>query len=389
MNERKKQDPSMEYSKQDEDTCEQVGESGDDGRSVPQNRRQLPALGPSGGNGSGKSFRRQSPVKQAITVSRIIGDISGETVLDNAKKLPYSPESRNQSPNFWRSSQTPQQKDTMGKSLSNGHKNPDLNAKENFHDKRGDRFEPLNLGVNLRDSSQSNIESLKKGDNPMELEASQGDIQMGGGPGQGIVSSIESNPLVAISIDGPDIQDIPVRSKWEVGHELDVGPKTKKASFSLDWATAAERVQLKDWVDSTGRRRLEVPMLGDESQVNRGPIKIFQSPDPDEALATPLLENTCGNEGESKIPRARKWKRRAREQVELQLANEQHYSIEEENGEKKRKSSIYGGESEAEKQNDDKRSRNETERRRSEVDNQGTQLSNETAVAEYQHRRVL
>ncbi|KAL6970396.1 hypothetical protein U1Q18_030096 [Sarracenia purpurea var. burkii] len=137
-----------------------------------------------------------------------------------------------------------------------------------------------------------------------------------------------------------------------------------------------------------GRRHLEVPMLGLESQVNGSPIKIYQIPDLDEVLATSHLENTCGSEGDSRIPRARKWKRRARGQAELQYAKEQPYSIEEDNGEKKRKSCINGGEFEVEKQNDDKRCRSETKRRRFEVDKQSTQLSNKTAVAETQHHRA-
>ncbi|KAL6970395.1 hypothetical protein U1Q18_030095 [Sarracenia purpurea var. burkii] len=112
MNERTKQDPTMENSKQDEDTCEEIGESGDDGRSVSQSRRQFPAMVPNRENGSDKSFRCQSPVKQATTASRIIGEISGETDLGNFQKYSYSPDSRqvgmNQSPNFRSSSQISQ-----------------------------------------------------------------------------------------------------------------------------------------------------------------------------------------------------------------------------------------------------------------------------------------
>ncbi|KAL6993395.1 hypothetical protein U1Q18_011511 [Sarracenia purpurea var. burkii] len=128
--------------------------------------------------------------------------------------------------------------------------------------------------------------------------------------------------------------------------------------------------------------------LGLESQVNGSPIRIYQNPDPDEVLAFSHLENTCGSEGDSSKPRARKWKRRGRGQAELQYAKEQPNSIEEDKGEKKRKSCINGGEFEVERQNDDKRSRSEKERRRSEVEIQGTQLSNKTAVAETQHRRA-
>ncbi|KAL6953938.1 hypothetical protein U1Q18_043509, partial [Sarracenia purpurea var. burkii] len=77
-NARTKQNPTKENSKHEEDTCKEAGESSNSGRSVSQGRRQVPAMVPSSEDVSGKGSVRQSPVKQAVTVSEIIGEISGE-----------------------------------------------------------------------------------------------------------------------------------------------------------------------------------------------------------------------------------------------------------------------------------------------------------------------
>ncbi|KAL7001718.1 hypothetical protein U1Q18_002866 [Sarracenia purpurea var. burkii] len=82
-----KHDPSKENNKHGEDTCEEVGESTDGGRSVSQGRRLGPAMAPSPENVSGKSSRRQSLIKQAVTISRIIGEISGEKDLGDFQKF--------------------------------------------------------------------------------------------------------------------------------------------------------------------------------------------------------------------------------------------------------------------------------------------------------------
>ncbi|KAL6971741.1 hypothetical protein U1Q18_031423 [Sarracenia purpurea var. burkii] len=254
MNERTKQDPMKESSKQEEDTCEEVGESSDGGRSVSQGRCQILAMVPSPGNGSGNSLRRQSPVKQALTISRITGEISGEKDFGKSSKI----------------------SDFIRLSSSRY------------------RFESLNLGVNIRESSQSNIKSINKGDT--SLEASHIPYRS---PLPGIASGLGFHPLLANSTNGPicDIQNNLVRSKWEVGHDLSLGPQTEEVRISPDRTISTERM----------RQTLEVPMLGNFSkQKKQGRDNITQ--------VTSKIRPE-----EHKI---RKWKSRARSKPEQKSKTE-------------------------------------------------------------------
>ncbi|KAL6999025.1 hypothetical protein U1Q18_000191 [Sarracenia purpurea var. burkii] len=131
----------------------------------------------------------------------------------------------------------------------------------------------------------------------------------------------ESNQLGQVS----DLDERKVIEQKKKG-EMSLGPKLKKSPIKI----------------------LLSNDLGLESRINGSPIKVYHCLDPDEVALPSHLENACGSEGDSRIPRARKWKRQAREKAEQPSAEGQSDTIEEENVEKKRKACINGCESEVE-----------------------------------------
>ncbi|KAL6983055.1 hypothetical protein U1Q18_016447 [Sarracenia purpurea var. burkii] len=94
--------------------------------------------------------------------------------------------------------------------------------------------------------------------------------------------------------------------------ERDLNPDERKASYCKKDGD----MSLGHILNQGRIRTLSSDSLGLKSQIKGSPMKEAQSHNLDEELLPSHLENTRRREGDLRIPRARKWKRRARDQAE-------------------------------------------------------------------------